>query len=170
MENNMEKQYEELKSVLADELSIHSDLVKTAEKMNAAIKKKDVDTVKILTARYDEYIGQIETLENKRLELCDGITKALKPQNRHMNLKSIIAMMPKEQQKPFSDIGTSMKKKINELSRLNTSNQILLNESLTAIGKKFELITQFQNKLAGYKQSGTIDKEQVRRNIINHIA
>lgn len=166
----MKKQFDELKSILADEVTIHNEVVKTASELNRAIKEKKVDLVQMLTARYDTYIGQIEILEVRRLELCDNITKALKPQNHHMNLQNIIAIMPKESQKSFSELRKSLKSKIDELVRINTSNQILLNESLEVIKKNFEMVSQFQNKFAGYKQTGTMDKKTVKKSIVNQIA
>lgn len=166
----MEKQFDELKSILADELTIHNEVVKTASEMNDAIKEKKVDSVQMFAARYDTYIGQIETLEVRRLELCDAIARALKPQSHHMNLQNLITIMPKELQESFSELRTSLKSKIDELVRINTSNQLLLNESLEVIKKNFDLVSQFQNKFAGYKQSGTMDKTTVKKNILNQIA
>ena len=166
----MEKQFDELKTILADELTIHNEVVKTASELNNAIKEKKVDSVQMLTARYDTYIGQIEMLEVRRLELCDAIARALKPQNHHMNLQNLIAIMPEDLQEAFSELRKSLKSKIDELVRINTSNQLLLNESLEVIKKNFDLVSQFQNKFAGYKQSGTMDKTTVKKNILNQIA
>ena len=166
----MEKQFDELKTILTDELTIHNEVVKTASALNDAIKEKNVDAVQMLTARYDTYIGQIEMLEVRRLELCDAIARALKPQSNHMNLQNLIALMPEELRKPFAELRKSLKSKIDELVRINTSNQLLLNESLEVIKKNFDLVSQFQNKFAGYKQSGTMDKTTVKKNILNQIA
>ncbi len=166
----MDNQFEELQSILTDELNIHTNLVTIAEEMNSAIKGKDVVKVQRYTAQFDACIGQIEVLEIKRLELCDGIAQVFKPKNRHLNLQSIIALMPEDKQKIISKTRASLKSKINDLVKINISNQLLLNESLLVIGKNFELVTRFQNKLAGYKHTGAMDKEPVRKNIVNQIA
>ncbi len=166
----MDTLFEELKTVLSDELNIHTNCVNIAADMNTAIKQKEVDKVQRLTGQFDVLIGQIEMLEVRRLELCDDITRAFKPQNRHMNLQGIIALIPEKDKKPFSEIRTSLKEKINELSKVNTSNRLLLHESISVIGKNFEMITESQNRLAGYKQTGTMEKKLVRKNIVNHIA
>lgn len=166
----MEKQFKELQTILAEELTIHNQLVATATEMNNAIKDKNVDTVQTLTAKYDIYIGQVEMLEVRRLELCDNMAKALKPERHHMNLQNLIAIMPKEQQKSFSELRKSLKSKIDKLVRINTSNQLLLNESLDVIKKNFDLVSQIQNKFAGYKQTGTMDKKSVKKSIVNQIA
>lgn len=166
----MDKQFEELKSILTDELTIHNELVKTAKEMSNAIKEKNVDLVQMLTGKYDNFIWQVELLEVRRLELCDRITKTVKPQNHHMNLQNLIFIMPKEERKPFTELRASLKGKIGELVRINTSNGLLLNESLEAINKNFELFSQIQNKFNGYKKSGTMDKKTVKKSIVNQIA
>ena len=166
----MDKQFEELKSILTDELTIHDELVKTAKEMSNAIKEKNVDLVQMLTGKYDNFIWQVELLEVRRLELCDRITKTVKPQNHHMNLQNLILIMPKEERKPFTELRASLKGKIGELVRINTSNGLLLNESLEAINKNFELFSQIQNKFNGYKKSGTMDKKTVKKSIVNQIA
>jgi len=166
----MDKKFDELKTALSQELDIYTSLVKTAESMNRSIKEKSVDEVKQLTSRFDTYIEQVERLESRRLEICDAIVKEHKPQKQHLNLRTIITLLPEEEQRPFLDIRTSLKAKINELSKLNISNELLLKESLAAIGKKFELITHSQNNIAGYKHTGNMDKDPVRKSIVNHIA
>ena len=166
----MDKQFEELKSILTDELTIHNELVKTAKEMSNAIKEKNVDLVQMLTGKYDNFIWQVELLEVRRLELCDRITKTVKPQNHHMNLQNLIFIMPKEERKPFTELRASLKGKIDELVRINISNRLLLNESLKAINKNFELFSQIQMKFNGYKKSGTMDKKTVKKNIVNQIA
>ncbi len=166
----MDKFFEELKIVLSDELKIHSDCVQTATDMNTAIKKKEVEKVQRLTDQFDTLIGQIETIEIRRLELCDSITKALRPEHRHMNLQNIITLVPEKEQESFTEIRSSLKKKITELARINTSNQLLLNESLVAIGMNFKLIAQSHHVDTGYKQTGAIQKQPVHRHIINHVA
>ena len=166
----MDKQFEELKYILTDELKIHNELVKIAGEMSNAIKEKNVDLVQMLTGKYDTIIGQVEFIEARRLELCDRIAKTVKPENHHMNLINLIKIMPKEEQKPFTELRASLKGKIDELVKINTSNRLLLNESLMAIKKNFELFSQFQNKFNGYKKSGTMDKKTVKRTIVNQTA
>lgn len=166
----MEKMFEELKTVLSEELKIHTDCVKTAGDMNKAIKEKNVDSVQRLTNSFDISLAQIEIIETRRLDLCDTITRALQPHSRHLSLQNIIALLPEEEQAFFIEIRTSLKKKISELAAINTSNQLLLKESLVAIGKNFELFAESQNRHAGYKQTGTMATQSVRRNIVNHVA
>ena len=166
----MDKKFEELKTVLSQEQDIYTSLAVTAEQMNRAIKAKGVDEVKQLTSRFDTCVVQVDLLEAKRLELCDAIAKEHKSEHQHLNLRRIITLLPEKEQKEFLDIRTSLKTKIHELSKVNISNQLLLKESLTAIGKKFELISYAQNIKSGYKHTGSMDTGQVRKSIVNQIA
>ena len=138
--------------------------------MNGAIKEKEVARVQLLTALYDTLIGQIEILEVRRLEVCDAISRALMLKSRHTNLHGIIQHLPNEDQGSFTHIRDSLKSKMQELVRINTSNQILLNESLQAIGKNFELLARQQSKFANYKKSGAMSNEIVKKSIVNQIA
>ncbi len=165
----MNEQFTQLKTVLNNELDIYDDLSTIAVQMNEAIKKNNIDKIQASTSRYDALTVQIEFLETKRLELCDAILKKLKPHHRHMNLLNIIALLPKEEQKTFIKTRESLKEKINHLSRINISNQILLNEAIKAIGSKFEIVSQYQNKLTGYKHTGNPDKNTIPKNIINQL-
>ncbi len=166
----MEKQFEELKFLLTEELNLHADLVKKAKEMNDAIKGKEVARVQLLTALYDTTIGQIEVLEVRRLEVCDAISQTLMLKTRHTNLHGLLQYIPKEERESFALLRDSLKTRLQELVRTNTSNQILLNESLQAIGKNFEILVQQQSKFANYKKSGAMSKETVKKSIVNHIA
>ncbi len=165
----MDKLFEDLKTVLTDELTLHSELVNAAEKMNHAIKEKNVEAVHSMTGIYDSIIGQIDTLEAKRLEICDGIAQKGNPPKKHMTLQSALTLLSKKEQEPFFDLRKALKDKVNSLSRINTANELMLNETLLAVSKKFELITHFEVKKGSYKNTGTMDTATVRRNIVNQI-
>jgi flagellar biosynthesis/type III secretory pathway chaperone len=137
--------------------------------LNTAIKEKNVDKIQRLTEQFDTLIGQVEVKEVRRLEVCDSITSAYKPENRHMNLLNIITLIHEKERKPFTEIRAALKKKIAELAKINKSNQLLLNESLTAIGRNFELLAESQAIPAGYKQTGAMAKQLMRKNIVNHL-
>ncbi len=166
----MDQHFRELKKVLTEELEIHANCVTTATAMNTAIKEKDVEKVQWLTDQFDNFMARIEILEMRRLELCDSITKAGKTENRHLNLQNIIALVPGEERKSFEDIRASLKKNIANLAKINTANQLLLNESLKAIEKNFELFAQSQTIPSGYKQSGVMERKSIRKNIVNQVA
>lgn len=166
----MDKLLEELNAILAEELTIHAELVKNAQEMNTALKIKDLAKVQRFTTQFDVCIAQVEMLETRRLEACDALTRLLSPKNKHLNLQSIISLIPGEKRIPLVKIHTALKENINALIKLNTANQILLNESLVAISKNFEIIVQEQDKHSGYKRSGAKDTKSIRRSIVNHIA
>lgn len=166
----MEKLFEELKKVLTEELTIHVSIVDTAQSINDALKRKNVTQVRSLTEMYDSYAGQIEACETKRLEVCDAIIQERNPALRHLNLQNIIQLLPAHEQEGFVEVRLALKEKLRELASINTSNQILLSESLRVIAKNFELVAQVRNKLAGYKKTGIMDNAVTHKSIVNHIA
>jgi len=166
----MENETRELQSILEKQLGLHNDLIKIAENMNNAIKENDISKIHTLTSQFDEYVVQIEELENIRLELCDKIAEVSKSESKHLNLQQIIQLLPKKSAGPFMQIKIELKKKMFVLNKINSSNQILLNESLLLIKKEFEFMTQVQNRLSGYGQNGKIETKTIRRSIVNHIA
>jgi flagellar biosynthesis/type III secretory pathway chaperone len=166
----MEKESRQLLSILEKQSDLHNDLIKIAENMNKAIKKNDINKIHILTSQFDEYTGQIDQMETKRLELCDKIALISKSKLKHLTLQQIIQLLPGNYVQSFIQIKTELKQKILDLKKINSSNQILLNESLLLIKKDFEFMAKIKNKLNGYGQNGKIDTKTTQRNIVNHIA
>ena len=166
----MENESRELKSILEKQLDLHKDLIRIAGNMNSAIKKNDINEIHALTCKFDEYTGQIDQLETKRLEICDKIAILSKSESKHLNLQQIIQLLPKNSAQSFMRLKIELKQKLLDLKKINSSNQILLNESLLLIKKDFEFMARLQNKLSGYGQNGKIEVKAVKRSIVNHIA
>lgn len=166
----MEKKISELKSLLSDELIIYKDVVLTAELINNAIKNKHIENLRKLTGQYDEFIGQIEELEEKRILICDSIMSTTSPKGNHLNLEKVITHLPEDKRKSLLKIRTSLKNELKKLTHINTANQILLSESLEVIDKNFIIYTQAQNSKNNYQQSGNFKTYAPKNNIVNHIA
>lgn len=166
----MEKLAEDLKNVLEQELKVHEELISTAQSITAAIKQKEVEKVHSLTDRYDSYIGKIEDLEEKRLAVCDALAGLCGKDTRHLTIINVISLVPENRRKALIDIKTALKEKIGILTKLNTMNQILLQEGLQRVAMHFQLLAKSQTSLGGYKQGGQIDSRPVRQNIVNKTA
>lgn len=166
----MEQMVTELTSILKDEEHIHEALVRTAQEMNRSLKKKDIEAIPELTARYDDCAAHIEELEEKRLAVCDQIAACTGKPNGHPSLATIASLIPEEKRTPLAKLHESLKTKISELSKLNVSNQILLQESLSGVRMSFEVLTQSEKAHAGYRSSGNKEKTPAARHLVNHIA
>jgi|GEM_PF-936952 len=161
----------QLVAVLEDEVQAHENLVETAQRLNDAIKRKDVKDVQAQTQRYDSFIGRVEELEEQRLALCDAYAQASTGDRRHMTLAAIIASLSDETLRGrVSALRASIREKIMTLSRLNTANQILLEASLAGIAKSFEIMLRSREKFQGYGNGGVPTPRTTTRNILNKIA
>lgn len=161
---------EALYKILQEELTVHTQCETIAQLMNDALKTKNCEQVRKLTAQFDAWCANIEELESKRLALCDEIVTIVKPQHQHMNLHTIIRNMPHELHDKFNCLHRDLKKKIQALVKINTVNQILLKESLLLIEKNVQLRLNTQQCNAGYRNSGNKDSKTVYANIVNRIA
>ncbi len=165
----MEPLIKDLETILEKELLLHMQLLEAARTMNKAIKMEDLAKVKESGKIYDELTCQIETMEEKRLIINDALAHSLGIQN-HPNLLRIINKLPDNRKAKLSKLRTDLKSTIEELKRTNSSNQILLTESLRTIAKVFEFIDGARIKLSGYKHQGKKASVLINRTIINTIA
>ncbi len=166
----IEELTQQLAEALSDEIRVHTELVETAEQMREAIKRKDLHDVQQTTSHYDTRVGRIEDIEERRLAVCDSLCEALGKAKRHLNLSGIIGALPPDTRTSLAQLRSQLKDKISQLSRLNTSNNILLEASLAAVAKSFEVMARSHQRLDGYGRTGTPASKTVSRNIVNKIA
>jgi hypothetical protein len=113
---------------------------RTAEAFNKAIKKM----ISLLCSntplnRNSNY--QIEKLEEQRIE-CVKTSLNLGAPGAVSKLHQIMEKLPEQWRQKFSSILASLKQKINDLSKLNASNQILIEEAIGFIGNKFSFLSR----------------------------
>jgi flagellar biosynthesis/type III secretory pathway chaperone len=164
-----EESIAQLIAVLTEELKVHENLVEIAQKMNDAIKRREIRDVQQQTQRYDVLVGRLEELEEQRLAACDAFAET--GGQRHLTLTAIISTLKMEPQRgELSKLRSLLKEKLMALSRLNTANHILLEASLTIIAKNFELMLRTREKFQGYGHGGAATSRIVTRNFLNKIA
>ncbi|MBD3346243.1 MAG: hypothetical protein GF401_14395 [Chitinivibrionales bacterium] len=166
----MDGKIKELLTILKQENEIHDRLIECAQIMNKALKENDTNKIQQTSMKYDELTCNIESVEEKRLEICDSIGKKTKMKSRHLNLTSITEALPPEDTGPLGEVRQDLKKKITKLTKINTSNQVLLENALANIAKAVELIACEKKKYSGYKQYGKKDSDFIFRNIVNKVA
>jgi len=165
----MSEQTEHLIVVLIEELEAHGLLIAAAQEMNASVKNGAVGGVQSACRKYDELTCAIASLEEKRLHYSDTIcnTKGV----RHVNLLTVIAHVAEPYKKRIFDLRIQIKKAIDDLSKINFSNEILLKESLLTFHKTYEMLALYnENKLAGYKKHGKKAKPLQGTSFVNKIA
>jgi ABC-type branched-subunit amino acid transport system ATPase component len=159
-----------LKNILTRELEIHTRLVKTAQEMNAAIKTKNLTTIQELATEYDLYAVQIEELEEKRIEVCGAIATGMDRKPAVITMDQILARLQETEKNELGRIRKDLKEMIRVLSQQTRSNQILLEETLRRIAMEFKIYDSAQNRFSGYKLSGKMRTDGVRRPLFSQKA
>jgi len=165
----MKEQAQKLRTVLESERGAHDQLLAAAEAMNTALKGGQVAEVKRNAARYDELTVQIERLEEQRLAACDAIARSA-GLNGHPNLSAIIAALPVEHRGNLDTVRSDLKRAITGLTKVNTSNRVLIESALTNVAQIMNVLTRPDTRLSGYKKHGGMDTRPVHRTFFNQIA
>jgi hypothetical protein len=166
----MEKDIEQLKTILAQESDLHTLVIVTAQELSAAIKAQEIVKIRQLTAAFDQYAVEVEALEEKRLASCDAIGKLLNCKPGHITLSTIINHLQGAKRDELSTIRLALKEKIRTLSQITLANQILLEDKLQRVALEVRLYTTMHDHLCGYKSGGTMRTDSIRRTIFNQTA
>ncbi|MBD3321423.1 MAG: hypothetical protein GF350_10050 [Chitinivibrionales bacterium] len=166
----MDKKITDLIAILRKECETHDTLIEVATAMNTALRENDTGAIQRNSVQYDETTCAIENLEEQRLQLCDSIGRGLKKQRRHLNCAAIADILPPQDAGPLRKIRQELKDKINTLTKINTSNQVLLEDALAGIARAVKLLANEKRKYSGYRRFGAKDPEFVPKNIVNKVA
>ena len=161
---------EQLAAVLERLCGLHTELCGIARRMNEALRRKDVTAVQKHTAAYDLQICEIEKLEEERLTLCDGIARQMNSPGRHLTVAVIMESAGEDERKRLQKSRTELKARIGELAGINTSNQVLLAETLNDIDVTMRIVAKAGDKFAGYGHQGTREQAGTAQRLINHVA
>ncbi len=165
----MSEHTEQLIVVLIKELEMHGLLIAAAQEMNTSVKTNSLEGVQASCRKYDELTCTIASLEEKRLFHSDTIcnTSGI----RHVNLLSVISHVAEPYKKRIIDLRMQIKEAIDELSKINFSNEILLKESLLNFHKTYEMLALYEEtKLAGYKKHGKKAQPLRGTSFVNKVA
>lgn len=167
----MDEKIKELADILHKQSEFHKGLIIAAKEMNGYIKTKNLEGIQKVIIKYDHLTGQIEDLEQKRLILCDTIAKKKLKENSHLNIKQLINILENEDEKSILlKKRNNLKEKIDEFSKLNSQNNILLAERIEDIDINIKMIAGHVNKPAAYGNNGIMDNSKINRHMINRVA
>lgn len=166
----MNSHLSDLLATLAIQRDGYSALIDSAEKLNRAIQAKNGIEVQTLTRQYDHIMNAIMDTEDKRLQICDLLKTELSISIPHPTITQIAAAINTTERKPLEELRDQLKGFIARLTKINMSNQILLEESLIEINHTMTIFVRSRAKFAGYRHTGCLDQKSVDQNIINRIA
>lgn len=165
----MDKLLEQLSGILSKESEIHQDLLKTAKTFNEAIKAEDLDSIQNCTSIHDEQVYQIAKLEEKRIECTSEIAGLLGIEDEIPKISSILLRVPQQWQKLLSALQIKLKEQIMEITKINTSNRILLQDGLSFISNNVKIFQQSTTRNFRYGGKGKSAGIPVSRNLINKV-
>lgn len=166
----MEELLEKLESILNKELSTHESLLQTANLFNKAIRESDIAALQQYTTIHDEQSFKIEKLEEQRIDCSNTIALKLGIKSESPKLSMVLEKVSVHWAEKLKKIQCSLKAVLHELSKINASNKILLEEGLKYINTTVKMMQKPEPKFSQYGIRGASSNPSPGRNFINRIA
>lgn len=161
--------FNELIELLSHENETHQNLIVIANEMNKSARAKNIDELQKKCTAYDEQICALERTEDRRVELCERITKMLNGAAPSGRLLSIVEHCEPAQKKRLQEIKTTLTKRLNELKAVNTSNTVLFKEALGDISASIDIIKESSRPKSGYRHKGDIKPAGINLTMFNQV-
>ena len=126
---------ENLIEVLRSESSEYEGLLELSQEKTSYIVKGDLEKLQKITDEEQEWIGRLNRLEKKRVEVTADIANVLNKDVTTLKLTNLIEMMatrPSEQ-KQLSDAVDRLQKVVREMQTVNERNRDLIQHSLELV-------------------------------------
>lgn len=166
----MNKLLEQLENILNAESDLHCDLLQTAKLLNEAIRSKNLDQIQKHTLTYDELVYKVQNLEEKRIECATDLCIILGIKGEAPKMNSLLEKVSEDWRRKLITVQKTLKNQISELSKINDSNNILLQESILFISKNILMFQQASTRNYRYGEKGKATSSHLGRNLINRVA
>lgn len=148
---------DDLTQVLENETVEYKKLIELSESLREALIASDVPTVGRLTADQEEVSNGIQSLESRRARIMNDIAVVLnkKPEELKVSmLEETLAGQPALQQR-LAAVRTELKQTMDELKRINHTNQTLLRQSMELLEFDLNLFRSMRQapETANYNKS-----------------
>ncbi|MFP4013542.1 MAG: flagellar protein FlgN [Chitinispirillaceae bacterium] len=161
--------FDDLIQLLIQENDIHRQLINIATAMNRIIKHDDIASLQKSSSKYDEQICLLEKTEERRIECCNRIKRALGEQVSSNRLITLMNYCDTDQKSKLEELKSSLNSLISELSKINTSNSLLLEEGITAIAQTFDMIRESARQKNGYRHKGDFSPRTSGVSVFNQV-
>ncbi|MGN0161844.1 MAG: flagellar protein FlgN [Lachnospiraceae bacterium] len=133
---------DELVEVLEKENSEYEALIALSKEKTSTIVKNDIDGLQKIMDQEQRGVDRVNALEKHRENTVKDICKVLRVQPQELTVKVLIDLLKKQpvEQKKLMDIYTKIRKTLDEMVRLNESNQALIKESMEILDFEMNLI------------------------------
>lgn len=148
---------DDLTQVLENETVEYKKLTELSENLKEALIESDVAAVEQLTAAQEEVSNEIQSLEYKRARIMNDIAVVLnkKPEELKVSmLEETLAGQPALREK-LAAVRTELKQTMDELKRVNHTNQTLLRQSMELLEFDLNLFRSMRQapETANYNKS-----------------
>ena len=148
---------DDLTQVLENETVEYNKLVELSESLREALIASDVPAVERLTADQEEVSNGIQSLESRRTRIMNDIAVVLnkKPEELKVSmLEQSLAGQPALQER-LAAVRTELKQTMDELKRINHTNQALLRQSMELLEFDLNLFRSMRQapETANYNKS-----------------
>ena len=123
---------DDLTQVLENETVEYKKLIELSDNLRKALIESDVSTVEQMTAAQEEVSNGIQSLESRRARIMNDIAVVLnkKPEELKVSmLEETLAGQPVLKER-LAAVRTELKQTMDELKRVNHTNQTLLRQSM----------------------------------------
>ena len=167
----MENTLEQLEQVLTSELDVHDAFLVSARQFNKAIREQDLAGIDRERGVHDATVCRIEKLEGERMSCCRVLAQSLGVRRDPVKLNVLLEKLPAQWRERLGRLQDALKTRIAELSKLSTSNRILLEEGLRVVHATCSFVRQSAgSRYAPYGKHGRTVSGPTVQTMINKTA
>ena len=148
---------DDLTQVLENETVEYKKLIELSDNLRKALIESDVSTVEQMTAAQEEVSNGIQSLESRRARIMNDIAVVLnkKPDELKVSmLEETLAGQPALKER-LATVRTELKQTMDELKRINHTNQTLIRQSMELLEFDLNLFRSMRQapETANYNKS-----------------
>ena len=148
---------DDLTQVLENETVEYKKLIELSDNLRKALIESDVSIVEQMTAAQEDVSNGIQSLESRRARIMNDIAVVLnkKPEELKVSmLEESLAGQPALQER-LAAVRTELKQTMDELKRVNQTNQVLLRQSMELLEFDLNLFRSMRQapETANYNRS-----------------
>ena len=126
---------DDLLRVLSEEEEKYKQLIKLSWEKKDVLIKADIDRLSKITEAEQNLTGELHSLEVKRTHVIADMAVVLRKDKSELTIDRMLEILAKqpEEQKKLREVRDSLRKTLDEMSRVNMQNQLLLQQALEMV-------------------------------------
>lgn len=124
---------ENLQKTLNEQLQCYEALNTLAKQKQTCLMYKNVDELKIVVQREEEFIGRILVLDKQARGSIKDLALVLGVRNKNFKLEEVIERCDAEERAVLTELRKQIVQKMDTLKRQNDVNTVMINQSLELI-------------------------------------